>query len=162
MRRRIALASLPVLILLVGCGPYPTPGASPSATTPSATVDPSTPPPSTPGPTPSPDVPATTAPPAVDTDFTSAQLVQLCTDETRSLAPDATYLPEQATTEWLGEVALWFVVIPKELDGVASAAICGIGGDSASPSFAMSGETLIHGVEEAREELLSGDDHGMD
>lgn len=83
-------------------------------------------------------------------------LVQLCTERTRSLAPDATYYGDMATTEWLASSSLWFVVIPKTLDGADSVAVCGIGGTQEAPVFAVEGESLPGGVADIREELLSG------
>ena len=83
-------------------------------------------------------------------------LVQLCTDRTRDLAPGATYFGDMATTEWLSTSSLWFVVIPKTLDGVDSVAVCGIGGTQEVPTIALAGESVPSGVADVRQELLSG------
>lgn len=83
----------------------------------------------------------------------------LCTDKIRGLAPDATYFPDRATTEWLQAASLWFVVVPKEADAQQSAGVCGIGGTAGAPIFEMHGETLLHGVGEVRDDLLGADGH---
>lgn len=106
----------------------------------------------TPEPTPSPSETAVA-------DFTTAELVELCTEKTRELAPDATYFADRATTEWLAPVSSWFVVIPKDLNGQESAAVCGISGDSEDPVFEMHGETLMDSVAQSREDLLVAHDH---
>lgn len=146
MRPRAALALVPVLVLLAGCAPEPapTPSATSAAPSPAASSTPDA------SPTPS-ETPAA--------DFTTAELVALCTEKTKELAPDATYFPDRATAEWLAPVSNWFVVVPKELDGQESAAVCGIGGDAANPAIDMHGETLLDGVDQAREDLLTSGDH---
>lgn len=83
-------------------------------------------------------------------------LVQLCTDRTQDLAPGTTYFGDMATTEWLSTSSLWFVVIPKTLDGVDSVAVCGIGGTQEVPVVALAGESVPSGVADVRQELLSG------
>lgn len=147
MRPRLALAVIPVLVLLAGCAPEaePTPSESSTAVpSPSAST--------TPGASPTPTESAVA-------DFTTAELVQLCTDKVRELAPDATYFADRATTEWLEPVSSWFVVIPKELAGQESAAVCGIHGDTEAPIFDMHGETLLDSVDQSREDLLAAGDH---
>jgi hypothetical protein len=152
----------PVLLLLAGCaaepGAGPTPIASSSTPEPSSSTAPSSEQP------PVPEEPAAPSETETETEteaaeFTTPQLVDLCTGKIRELAPDATYATDRATTEWLAPVSLWFVVVPKEIDSQQSAGICGIGGDSASPVFEMHGETLVHGVEEARADLLAAHEH---
>ncbi len=145
MRVRPALVLLPVLILLAGCAPEPASSPSPSASRTSS-----------PTPTPTPSAIETTEPPATGTEFTTTALVDLCTERTRALAPDATYFGDMATTEWLASSSLWFVVIPKSLDGADSVAVCGIGGSQETPVFALEGESLPDGVADIRAELLSG------
>lgn len=83
-------------------------------------------------------------------------LIQLCTEQTRQFGPDATYLGDMATTEWLSTSSLWFVAIPKTLNGVDSVAVCGIGGTQEAPVFAETGESVPSGVADIRQELLSG------
>ncbi|KJL25949.1 hypothetical protein RN51_00457 [Microbacterium oxydans] len=90
------------------------------------------------------------------TEFTTTVLVQLCTERTRDLAPGATYFADMATTEWLSSSSLWFVVIPKTLDGVDSVAVCGIGGTQEAPVVALAGESVPSGVADVRQELLAG------
>jgi len=151
MRLRPAIVLLPVLVLLAGCAPEPAPTPTPSAT--------STPPPS-PAPTPT----ATETPDSSEpgAKFTTAQLVALCTDRTRALAPEATYLSDMATTEWLADVSLWFVVIPKTLGDQDSVAVCAIGGNPDAPEFELEGESLPSGVAEIRDELLAGNGGGAE
>jgi hypothetical protein len=150
MRFRPALVLVPVLVLLAGCAASPASSPSPSAT--SATTSP------TPSPTPSPTATttATPAPPEPTPEFTGADLVALCTERTRSLATGATYYADMATTEWLDQPSLWFVVIPKTLDGQDSVAVCAIGGNPEAPTFELEGESLPGGVAEIRAELLAG------
>jgi len=151
MRVRPALFLLPVLVLLAGCAPEPAPSPSPSPTASSTAA-----------PTPTPTQTSTPAPDPTDaaSEFTGPQLVKLCTERTRSLAPDATYYADMATTEWLGEKSLWFVVIPKTLDGQDTVAVCAIGGSSEVPTFELEGETLPSGVADIRDELLAGTHDG--
>lgn len=160
MRHRSALAVLPVLLLLAGCAAEPeagpTPIASSSTPAPSSSTAPSSEQPPVPE---EPSAPSETETEPEPTEFTAPQLVDLCTGKIRELAPDATYATDRASTEWLAPVSLWFVVVPKEIDSQQSAGICGIGGDSASPVFEMHGETLVHGVEEARADLLAAHEH---
>lgn len=85
--------------------------------------------------------------------------MSLCVAQTQELSPGAVYHPEQATTEWLGEAETWFVVVPKDLDGAPSVAVCGIGGTPAQPDVQMHGETLPGGEGELRTELLDGHEH---
>ncbi|MDZ4044755.1 MAG: hypothetical protein U1E32_03135 [Rhodoglobus sp.] len=144
MRFRSALVLVPVLVLLAGCAPEPAPSPSPTAST------------ASPSPTSSPTDTATPEPTESATAFATAQLVELCTQKTRSLAPDATYFADMATTEWLSGQSLWFVVIPKTLDGQDSVAVCAIGGTPDAPVFDLEGETLPSGVAEIRDELLAG------
>ena len=150
MRLRPALVLLPILVLLAGCAPEPAPTPTPSATS------------STPAPTPTPTETATATPgpsePAAR--FTTSQLVTLCTDRTRALAPDAKYLADMATTEWLADVSLWFVVVPKTLGDQDSVAVCAIGGTPDAPTFELEGESLPSGVAEIRDELLAGNSGG--
>ncbi|WP_226531522.1 hypothetical protein [Microbacterium paraoxydans] len=150
MRFRSALVLVPVLVLLAGCAPEPAPSPSPTASTGSPSPSPS--PTETPTPEPEPTAPATA--------FATAQLVELCTERTRSLAPEATYFSDMATTEWLGGRSLWFVVIPKTLEGQDSVAVCAIGGSPEAPVFDLEGETLPSGVAEIRDELLAGGHDG--
>lgn len=89
-------------------------------------------------------------------EFPPAALIELCTVQTRSLAPNATYYGDMATTEWLESSKLWFVVIPKTSDGQDTVAVCGIGGSPQAPEFAIAGEYLPGGVADIREELLTG------
>lgn len=146
MRVRPALVLLSALVLLAGCAPEPAPSPSPSE--PSSS--------SSPTPTPSPSASETPAPPESGAEFPPAALIELCTAQTRSLAPNATYYADMATTEWLESSKLWFVVIPKTLDGQDTVAVCGIGGNQEAPTFAIAGEYLPGGVAEIREELLTG------
>ncbi|MFK3678345.1 hypothetical protein ACI2IP_11480 [Microbacterium sp. NPDC090218] len=146
MRFRSALVLVPVLVLLAGCAPEPAP--SPSPTTPSVSPSPS--------PSPSPTATATPDPTEPAGEFTGAQLVELCTQKTRSLAPDATYFADMATTEWLEGQSLWFVVIPKTLGDQDSVAVCAIGGTPEAPVYELEGESLPSGVAEIRDELLAG------
>lgn len=145
MRVRPALVLLSALVLLAGCAPEPAASPSPSASKSSS-----------PTPTPSPSASETAEPPVTGTEFTTSVLVQLCTERTRVLAPNATYFGDMATTERLESSSLWFVVIPKTLDGADSVAVCGIGGTQEAPVFALEGETLPDGVADIREELLTG------
>ncbi|MFF1538786.1 hypothetical protein ACFVWL_01845 [Microbacterium sp. NPDC058269] len=147
MRVRSSLVILSALVLLAGCAPEPASSPSPSE---SNTSSP------TAAPTPSPSPSETPDPPVTGTEFTTSVLVELCTEKTRSLAPNATYYADMATTEWLASSALWFVVIPKTLDGADSVAVCGIGGTQEAPVFALEGESLPGGVADIREELLTG------
>lgn len=149
MRLRPALVLVPLLVLLAGCAPEPAPSPTP---TPSAT--------STSTPTPTPTATGTPDPSQPGVAFTATQLVTLCTDRTRALAPDATYLSDMATTEWLADVSLWFVVIPKTLGDQDSVAVCAIGGTPEAPTFELEGETLPSGVAEIRDELLAGNTGG--
>lgn len=149
MRLRPALVLVPLLVLLAGCAPEPAPSPTP---TPSAT--------STSTPTPTPTATGTPDPSQPGVTFTTTQLVTLCTDRTRALAPDATYLSDMATTEWLADVSLWFVVIPKTLGDQDSVAVCAIGGTSEAPTFELEGESLPSGVAEIRDELLAGNTGG--
>lgn len=148
MRIRSSLVVLPVLVLLAGCAPTPAPSPSPTETM----VSPSPTPTETTTPTPTPS-------PTAGGEFTAAQLVSLCTEQTKSLAPDATYFPDMATTELLTEAPLWFVVVPKTLDGNDTVAVCGISGTPESPVFDVAGESLPSGVADIRDELLAGE-HG--
>lgn len=149
MRFRPALVVLPLLVLLAGCAPEPatSPTPTPSATTPAPT------------PTPTPTATTTPDPSQPGAKFTTAQLVTLCTDRTRALAPDATYLADMATTEWLAD-SLWFVVIPKTLGDQDTVAVCAIGGTPDAPTFELEGESLPSGVAEIRDELLAGNTGG--
>ena len=165
MRLRNAVVVLPILLLLVGCTADPEAGATPSASTtpkPTSTAPAASPSPTDPSQTqpPVPETPTTPSVPAPE-GFSAAELVTLCADKIREVAPDATYFGDRASTEWLEPVSLWFVVVPKELDGQQSAAVCGIGGDKANPVFTMYGETLIHGVEEVRADLLGANDDAV-
>lgn len=151
MRVRSALVLLSALVVLAGCAPTPVPSPSPSETSESSESTESSP-----APTPSPSASETPAPPQSGAEFPPAALVELCTAQTRSLAPSATYYGDMATTEWLESSKLWFVVIPKTLDGQDSVAVCGIGGSPDTPAFAVAGEYLPGGVADVREELLTG------
>lgn len=84
----------------------------------------------------------------------------LCTEKTRSLAPDATYFGDMATTERLDQASLWFVVIPRTANGQDTVAVCGIGGTPEEPVFELHGESLPDGVAEIRDELLAGGGDG--
>ena len=149
MRLRPALLVLPALIVLAGCSPAPAPSPTETATsTPKATITPS------PSPSPSP-----TATPTAG-EFTKAELIALCVEKIRPLAPNATFFTDMATTEWLDAPSVWFVLVPKTADGQDSVAVCGIGGTPAAPEFALSGETLPDGVAQIRDDLLSGNDGG--
>ena len=143
MRLRSALVLLPALVLLAACAPEPAPSPSPSAS-PSSTPTPS----ATPAPEPSPS-------PSSEAEFTTDQLVTLCTQETKALAPEASYFADMATTEWLDQPALWFVVIPKTLGGQDSVAVCAVGGTPQEPTFELAGESLPGGVAGIRDELLA-------
>ncbi|QNA93305.1 MULTISPECIES: hypothetical protein [unclassified Microbacterium] len=150
MRLRPALVLLPALILLAGCAPEPAPSPTPVETS------------NSPSPSPSPSSSSSATPDPVETgaEFTGAELVTLCTDKTRPLAPDATYFSDMATTEYLGEKSLWFVVIPKTLDDQDTVAVCAIGGTPDAPVFELEGESLPSGVAEIRDELLAGTHDG--
>ncbi|WP_372469222.1 hypothetical protein ACCO44_08230 [Microbacterium maritypicum] len=152
MRVRPALVLLPMLVLLAACAPEPAPSPSPSTSSTSAPTSPTPTPSETSAPTPDPTEAAS--------EFSGPQLVNLCTEKTRSLAPDATYYADMATTEWLAEKSLWFVVIPKTLDGQDSVAVCAIGGTPKAPTFELEGETLPSGVADIRAELLAGEHDG--
>ncbi|WP_136040575.1 MULTISPECIES: hypothetical protein [unclassified Microbacterium] len=152
MRVRPALVLLPMLVLLAACVPEPAPSPSPSASETSGTESPT--------PTPSQTATPTPDPTEAASEFTGSQLVKLCTERTRSLAPDATYFADMATTEWLGEKSLWFVVIPKTLDDQDTVAVCAIGGTPKAPTFELEGESLPSGVADIREELLAGTHDG--
>lgn len=141
MRLRPALVLLSALVLLAGCAPEPAPSPSPS-------VSPSSTPSATPTPEPSP-----SSSPAGE--FTTDQLVTLCTEETKALAPEASYFADMATTEWLDRPSLWFVVIPKTLGGQDSVAVCAVGGSPQAPTFELAGESLPSGVAGMRDELLA-------
>lgn len=156
MRLRPALVLLPVFVLLAGCAPTPASTPTPSATTAPPSPSPTPTRSATPAPTPT----ETSEPPQSDAEFTSAQLVELCTANTKALAPDATYFPDMATAEWLDQPSLWFVVIPKTLNGQDSVAVCGIGGSPDAPDVSMHGESLPNGVAEIRQELLTGTSEG--
>ncbi len=88
------------------------------------------------------------------------QLVTLCTQETQALAPEASYFADMATTEWLDRPALWFVVIPKTLDGQDTVAVCAVGGSPEAPTFELAGESLPGGVAGLRDELLASGGQG--
>lgn len=151
---RSLVVALPLVLLLAACAPEPaaTSGSGSSSATASAR------------PAPSPTAEATTdapapAPAPVDPGFTDAELIALCIAETQALAPSATYQPERATIEWLGEAGLWFVVVPKTLDGAPSVAVCGIGGTAAQPDVQVSGETLPGGEADMRAQMIDGHEH---
>ena len=143
MRLRSALVLVPALVLLAGCAPEPAPSPSPS-TSPSSSPSAS----ATPAPSPSPS-------PSAGAEFSKAELVTLCTEQTKALAPEATYYSDMATTEWLDQPSLWFVVIPKTLGDQDSVAVCAVGGSPQAPTFELAGESLPDGVAGLREELLA-------
>lgn len=146
MRLRRFLLLVPMVVLLSSCAPTPEATPSPSAS-PTASETPSASPTATP----------TSAPtPEQNAEFTVTALINLCTEQTKSLANGATYFADMATTEWLDQPSLWFVVIPKTLDGQDSVAVCGIGGTPAAPVFELEGESLPGGVADIRNELLAG------
>lgn len=136
-----------MLVLLAGCAPEPAPSPTPST---SATTKPTPTPTDTATPAPTP------TPTPSGSEFTTSVLVELCTAQTRSLAPNATYYADMATTERLDAASLWFVVIPKTLDGQDSVAVCAIHGSPEAPVFELEGESLPGGVAEIRDELLAG------